>query len=76
MNVDTGHLIKLAEGMAATDDYEPIPSELASTAWATLGDKDETYINLKKRGPLQKFAKEKRKQKRKQAAKSRKINRK
>ena len=76
MNVDTGHLIKLAQDMAAPDGYEPIPSELAPTALTALGDKGETYINLKKRGPLQKFAKEKRKQKRKQAAKSRKINRK
>ena len=76
MNPYTGHMVTVAseEAMARlAQEYERIPKKLMAAAEAALDGKPETYIDLRKRGPLQEWAKKKRKAK--IAAKSRRINR-
>lgn len=74
MNPYTGHLVVLDDGTAAPAGYEKLLEEkLAAAATAELAGRQEAHIDLRKRGPLQDWAKKKRKEK--IAAKSRRINR-
>lgn len=73
MNLYSGHMQILANGMAAPAGYEELPRELLGDAEAELAGHQEVYVDLRKKGPLQAWAKKKRKEK--IAAKSRRINR-
>lgn len=73
MNPFTGHMVILADGMAAPAGYEVLSEKLKKHAEAQLEGKQETYVDLRRKGPLQDWAKKKRKQK--IAAQSRRANR-
>lgn len=89
MNVDTGLLKKLSvedshdkEVLKALRDegFKVVPQELQEEAEKELEGKTETFINLKGKTPLAKWAKhqremKKKKLKRKAAKASRKLNR-
>jgi hypothetical protein len=73
MNPYTGHLMALAEGAAAPAGYSELSEKLQAHAKAELAGRSEAQIDLRKRGPLQDWARKKRKAK--IAAKSRRANR-
>jgi hypothetical protein len=77
MNPYTGHIMTLGDdeamARALANSYLPLPQELQGEAQAALAGKAETHVDLRARGPLQDWAKKKRKEK--IAAKSRRINR-
>jgi hypothetical protein len=73
MNPYTGHLVVLADGTAAPFGYEQLEEKLSAIATVELAGRAEAHVDLRKSGPLQDWAKKKRKEK--IAAKSRRINR-
>jgi hypothetical protein len=73
MNPYTGHLVALADGAAVPSGYEKLEEKLAAIATVELAGRAEAQVDLAKRGPLQDWAKKKRREK--MAAKSRRINR-
>lgn len=82
MNPDTGHLVDLrAKRIGLTDridalpaGYEHVPRALNREAQKALAGHAATHVDLRSRGPLQNWAKKKRKAK--LAAASRRRNRK
>lgn len=74
MNVDTMHLMRVANeaSLLAAKGYMPVPSELQADADRLLGERSEVTVRS---GPLAKWAKAKREERRKQAAASRRQNR-
>jgi uncharacterized membrane protein YccC len=78
MNPYTGDVIRIGAdyeeiARALTAKFERLPQELEAAAAAALGDKQQVRVDLRAPGPLQDWAKKKRKEK--IAAKSRRINR-
>jgi hypothetical protein len=76
MNPHTGDLVR---NMAAVESFaeaafQKVPERLQAAAEAELGGRDAVRVDLRKRGPLQDWAKKKRREK--IAAKSRRGNRK
>jgi hypothetical protein len=81
MNPYTGDLVRnmaavesLADALAEAKSFHRLPERLQAAAEAALGSKDAVRVDLRKRGPLQAWARKKRKEK--IAAKSRRGNRK
>jgi hypothetical protein len=66
MNVDNGHLIKLAQYEAMRAGYHEIPPELQTEANRELSGKKETFVDLGKPSPLANWAAKKRAEERKQ----------
>lgn len=86
MNIDTGELKMISD--AFTDDdvkaifgpgFTPVPDDLHEETSKEIGDKQSTFIELKKKTPLTKWVKKERKNKKKAKKKmtkaSRKVNR-
>lgn len=73
MNPHTGHLIAAATVLALTQGYEELPKRLQEAAKKELAGHTEARVDLRKGGPLQAWARKKRKAK--IAAKSRRTNR-
>lgn len=73
MNPYTGHLIAAVDALALTRGYETLPKRLQEEAKKELAGHTDTRIDLRKGGPLQDWARKKRKAK--IAAKSRRTNR-
>jgi hypothetical protein len=74
MNPYTGGLMRLkATTEVLAEGFLPLPKELLTDAEAALAGQDRAKVDLRKRGPLQDWAKKKRKAK--IAAKSRRANR-
>lgn len=75
MNPNTGHLVSLDPQRlkALEDGYHTLPAKLEAAAQKELAGRNEAHVDLRKNGPLQAWAKKKRKAK--IAAKSRRINR-
>lgn len=77
MNPYTGGLMRITSNearlRALSEGYEVLPKELQADAATVLAGKTEAQVNLRKSGPLQDWAKKKRREK--AAAKSRRINR-
>jgi hypothetical protein len=77
MNPYTGDLVRnmaAVETLADAALFQKVPESLKAAAEAALGGKDAVRVDLRKRGPLQDWAKKKRREK--IAAKSRRGNRK
>jgi hypothetical protein len=77
MNPYTGDLVRnmaAVETLAEAALFQKVPESLKAAAEAALGGKDAVRVDLRKRGPLQDWAKKKRREK--IAAKSRRGNRK
>jgi hypothetical protein len=78
MNPHTGRIIEIgndeAMARALSEGYELLPKELQADAVTVLAGRLEAQVNLRKSGPLQDWAKKKRREK--IAAKSRRANRK
>ncbi|WP_425059209.1 hypothetical protein SCACP_38880 [Sporomusa carbonis] len=81
MNVDNGHLIKLAQYEAMRAGYQPVPPELQTEAERELAGKNESFVDLKAASPLANWAAKKRAErdkkndKRRMAKESRRRNR-
>ena len=76
MNPYTGDLLRITAadlGAARVQGFQRLPLSLQVDAEAILGQQDRARVDLRKRGPLQEWAKKKRKAK--IAAKSRRENR-
>jgi hypothetical protein len=77
MNPYTGDLVRnmaAVETLAEAALFQKVPESLKAAAEAALSGKDAVRVDLRKRGPLQDWAKKKRREK--IAAKSRRGNRK
>jgi hypothetical protein len=77
MNPYTGDLVRnmaAVETLAEAALFQKVPESLKAAAEVALGGKDAVRVDLRKRGPLQDWAKKKRREK--IAAKSRRGNRK
>lgn len=76
MNPYTGGLMRIVAGglaVAEAQGFKELPQELQAEAQTLLSGRDHARVDLRKRGPLQDWAKKKRREK--IAAKSRRINR-
>ncbi len=70
MNVDTGELRRFKEQQAKElmkQGFVPVPSEHREEANQELGDKESTYVDLKKDSPLVNWAKQVKASKKKKA---------
>ena len=66
MNVETGHLVRDIESIDPDKraDYERLSADLEDLASQTLGDADETVVDLKaKDSPLARWARKRRRDK-------------
>jgi len=72
MNPHTGHL---TTNVVLDLGYYPVPDYLRGHATKALGGRKETHVNLKAETPLAKWAATKRRNKRRAARHSRKVNR-
>ena len=77
MDPDTGHLLKLLNGVDLKKllqaGYEEIPQELAAEAKVALGEQSETYVDLSDVSPLSQWAADHRRHKAKNKARNRRL---